>query len=324
LPPVVRRRDDGPLRVRSASPLLVASSSLLLILSSFPRSRVAALAPFVVPSAVAKRGGSFGHIVQQRGPVGPRQFDRALRPLHLTRQEEELEEKDVANGASAEEDDDDDEVAEEGQALTRTVNQRLLDELREAAEREASGSSALSAKRKNKGGTANPLLGLGSRKSDEERQASIDEARNLNGINPVVAIAGSVFALGVAAALWTLTNVVAESFATHPIESDLYVVQRAAAVFRNVVMGLFALASGFFGVTGVGILLLGVRVAIGVAKGELDPTPLPPPVARPGANDNDQDDRVQVFSKAWDLMTGGGGGRGGRSRRKNDSGSNSK
>ena len=200
-----------------------------------------------------------------------------------------------------------------------------MDELREAAEREASGSSALSAKRKNKGGTANPLLGLGSRRTDEERQASIDEARNLNGINPAVAIAGSVFALGVAAALWTLTNVVAESFATHPVESDLYVVQRAAAVFRNVVMGLFALASGFFGVTGAGILLLGVRVAIGVAKGELDPTPLPPPVVRPGENDNGHDDRVQVFSKAWDLMmTGGGGGRGGRSRRKNDSNSSNK
>jgi Protein of unknown function (DUF3082) len=237
-----------------------------------------------------------------------------------------VEENDVpgspneASGAEEKEEDDG------GQALTRTVNQRLLDELREAAEKEASGSSALSSSKKNKK-TGNPLLGMGSRKTDEERQASIEEARNLNGINPVVAIAGSLFALGVAAALWTVTNAVAESFATHPVQSDLYVVQRAASVFRNVVMGLFALASGFFGVTGVGILLLGVRVAIGVAKGELDPTPLPP-VVKPGGNEGggnvDGSDRAQVLSNAWDLMTGGGGrSRAGR-RRKSDSSNTTK
>jgi Protein of unknown function (DUF3082) len=219
------------------------------------------------------------------------------------------------NEASGAEEEEEEEEEDGGQALTRTVNQRLLDELREAAEKEASGSSALSSSKKKK--TGNPLLGMGSRKTDEERQASIDEARNLNGINPLVAIAGSLFALGVAAALWTVTNAVAESFATHPVQSDLYVVQRAASVFRNVVMGLFALASGFFGVTGVGIMLLGVRVAIGVAKGELDPTPLPP-VVKPGGNGNaDGSDRSEVLSNAWDLMTGGGS-RAGR-RRKSDS-----
>jgi Protein of unknown function (DUF3082) len=226
------------------------------------------------------------------------------------------------NEASGAEEEEEEEEGS-GQALTRTVNQRLLDELREAAEKEASGSSALSSSKKKKGGMANPLLGMGSRKTDEERQASIEEARNLNGINPVVAIAGSLFALGVAAALWTVTNAVAESFATHPVQSDLYVVQRAASVFRNVVMGLFALASGFFGVTGVGIMLLGVRVAIGVAKGELDPTPLPP-VVKPGEGGGNVDgsDRAQVFSNAWDLMTGGGS-RAGR-RRKSDSSNTTK
>lgn len=220
-----------------------------------------------------------------------------------------------AGGANAEEE-------EGGQALTRTVNQRLLDELREAAEREASGPSALSSssssKKKSKGGVANPFSGMASRKSDEERQASIEEARNLNGINPAVAIAGSVFALAVAAALWTVTNAVAESFATHPVQSDLYVVQRAAAVFRNVVMGLFALASGFFGVTGMGIFLLGIRVAVGVAKGELDPTPLPSAIKTQSADE--EADRAQVLSNAWDLMTGGGG-RGGRTGRRRNSNS---
>ena len=151
-------------------------------------------------------------------------------------------------------------------AATNTVNERLLAELQEAKERETSSRSQFSKK-----------LGMEafkSSKTDEERRIAIEEARNLNGVNPLVAFAGAVFALAVAAGLWWLTIFLGGFFASHPVDTDIYAAQRVSQVIRNVAMGLASLASGFFGVTGVGILLLAGRVGYGVATGELDPTPI--------------------------------------------------
>lgn len=85
---------------------------------------------------------------------------------------------------------------------------------------------------------------------------------------------GATFSWACAGALWIFTQFLAQLFATHPLDTDIYFVQRLAQVFRNAVLGLSSLASGFFGVIGVGIFLLGLRVAYGVARGELDPTPI--------------------------------------------------
>ena len=151
-------------------------------------------------------------------------------------------------------------------AATNTINERLMAELQEAEETEKFGS-------KNK--KLSPVDGFGrARKSDAEREAAIAAARDLNGVNPWVAIIGSFFALGVAVALWIATNKLGGFFAAHPPETEVYFVQRSAQVFRNVVMGMTSLASGFFGVTGLGIFGMGVRVAYGVITGELDPTPI--------------------------------------------------
>ena len=54
-------------------------------------------------------------------------------------------------------------------------------------------------------------------------------------------------------------------------------------------MGILSLASGFFFVTGLGIFLLGVRVAQGVASGELDPT-------------RKSVEEEVVLPNVWDLM----------------------
>jgi len=170
----------------------------------------------------------------------------------------------VANESSK--DADDDAVDLNKTAVTNTINERLLAELQGAEETEKFGG-----KKKE----MNPVDGYGrARKSDAEIKAAIAEARDLNGVNPLVAIAGSFFALGVAVALWVATNKLGGYFASHPPESEVYFVIRSAQVFRNVVMGIISLASGFFGVTGLGILGMGVRVAYGVFTGELDPTPI--------------------------------------------------
>jgi hypothetical protein len=196
--------------------------------------------------------------------------------------------------------DEEDSAVFEDRAATNTVNERLLAELKEAENKEKFGARSSYGKKLG-------LDGFGrSRKTDAEIQASIAEARDLNGVNPVVAITGSFFALGVAAGLWYATKELGTFFVSNPVESDVYFVQRSAQVVRNVVMGMVSLASGFFGVTGLGIFLLGVRVAYGVLIGELDPTPIK----------QNQQEKVDV-PNMWDLMMNKkpgrrGGGKGGR------------
>lgn len=151
------------------------------------------------------------------------------------------------------------------EAATSTVNERLLSEIQASVEKEKYGSNS---KRRDY------FKDFQSKKTDEERQRSIEEARDLNGVNPLVCIGGAAFAWACAGALWLLTTYLGVLFASHPLETDLYFVERLTGVFRNVVMGLSSLASGFFGVVGIGIFLLGVRVAYGVMTGELDPTPI--------------------------------------------------
>jgi hypothetical protein len=188
--------------------------------------------------------------------------------------------------------DTDSEITEEGKAATRTVNERLLEELEEVAKKEKFGPRSAIGKK----------LGLASFKSsktDEERRAGIEAAKNLNGVNPVTALGGAAFALTAAAGLWALTIFLGRFFSLNPVNSDIYFVQRVAGVVRNAVMGLSSLASGFFGVTGLGIFLLGVRVSYGVMTGELDPTPI-----KPSAKDE-----VEV-PNVWDLMTQKRGRRG--------------
>ena len=91
---------------------------------------------------------------------------------------------------------------------------------------------------------------------------------------------------------WILTQFFADLFLTHPLSPEApYTFQRIASVIRNVVIGLSSLASGFAAVTGLGVFLLGVRVAYGVMKGELDPTP----------TKKDKMD-LKELPNVWDLM----------------------
>ena len=162
-----------------------------------------------------------------------------------------------------------DEGTRGGAAATNTINERLLAELQDAEQKERFGPKSAIGKK------LGSVDGYGrSRKSDEEIKMAIEEARDLNGVNPIVAIGGSFFAFAVAAALWYATNQLGSYFVSHPPATDVYFVIRSAQVFRNVVMGLISLAAGFFGVCGLGIFGMGVRVAYGIANGELDPTPI--------------------------------------------------
>lgn len=176
-------------------------------------------------------------------------------------------------------------------AATNTVNERLMQEIQAASDTQKYGKSDLFAE-------------FRSKKTEEERRASIEEARDLNGVNPLVCIGGAAFAWVCAGGLWFFTTYLGVVFASHPVDTDVYFIQRTVGVFRNVVMGLSSLASGFFGVVGIGIFLLGIRVAYGVMTGELDPTP----IQKKGDSEFEMPD-------VWGLMMGKGKRRG---KRKDD------
>ena len=94
---------------------------------------------------------------------------------------------------------------------------------------------------------------------------------DLNGINPVTTILFSAFPALASYGLATLSSFLAGHFAVDYLSSELYPVQRLAIVARNLVVGLVTLGAGFCGIIGLGLFALGVTVAVGVAKGELDP-----------------------------------------------------
>ena len=179
-------------------------------------------------------------------------------------------------------------------AKVNTVNARLMSEIQKSEEQLFAPKSEFAKK------SGKVFSTFRSEKTDEERQRSIEEARNLNGVNPLVALTASAAAFAGAAGLWFVTGYLAALFATHPITTDVYALQRLFSVFRNLVMGLSSLASGFFGVVGMGLFLLGVRVAYGVSTGELDPTPIVKKNPLTGMAEKPGDQVPNV----WDFMLG--------------------
>jgi len=167
-------------------------------------------------------------------------------------------------------------------AKTNTVNTRLAAELEQAMGSKGAQFVPAATQDKSEGGTAPSEPGKlfkmlstdGKGKTEEQRQKRIDEARDLNGVNPAVAAIGSASALAVGFLIWQATISVSTFFAMHPVDTDIYTLQRLSGLFRTVVVGATALASGFFGVCGLGLAGLAVKVAAGIAAGELDPTPI--------------------------------------------------
>ena len=97
-------------------------------------------------------------------------------------------------------------------------------------------------------------------------------ADDLNGIQPYTPFLFATVSGFMSAAGWQIARYLAAHFAVQYLNSDLYPVQRLAVVFRNVVVGICTLFSGFCGAVSLGLICLGVVVTIGVIKGELDPT----------------------------------------------------
>jgi len=115
----------------------------------------------------------------------------------------------------------------------------------------------------------------GPRKSDAEREKAIAYAQDLNGVDPYTT---TLIGLATMASGYVLLQVTTGFLVPHfynewAVPDDApYAFQRAAGAVRTTIVGCAALLTGFTGITGCGVTALGVRVGVGVARGELDPT----------------------------------------------------
>ena len=95
---------------------------------------------------------------------------------------------------------------------------------------------------------------------------------DLNGIKPRDLLIGAGTYAIVCFLAIQFTQASANFFNEHPPrETDFYFVQRFTGLARVVVVACGALGAGVTGIASVGQALLSVQVAIGIAKGELDP-----------------------------------------------------
>lgn len=86
--------------------------------------------------------------------------------------------------------------------------------------------------------------------------------------NPLSAFVGAAGAAFISFVAWQFLNGTIEFSLSHPVNDQIYVVQRVAGVVRTTLVCIFALGSGISGVTGLGLALLGFRTSYGVITGE--------------------------------------------------------
>jgi hypothetical protein len=104
--------------------------------------------------------------------------------------------------------------------------------------------------------------------SDSAVQSS-DDAPKLP--SPLRCLLGAIVAGVIAYALYNMTSSIGHTFATKPIHSDNYIVHRISAAVRTLVIGMSALGTGVFGFASLGLLGLGIQLAIRGLKGESAP-----------------------------------------------------
>ena len=108
----------------------------------------------------------------------------------------------------------------------------------------------------------------------------------LVGIEPLTPLKFSVVAGLMAFLGWQITFYMSGHFAVDFLNSEFYPVQRVAIVARNLVVGIFTIGTAFSGIISLGLILLGITVGVGVAKGELDPKKINSPESEVKENDS--------------------------------------
>jgi hypothetical protein len=107
-------------------------------------------------------------------------------------------------------------------------------------------------------------------------QLGLDQDRkpeDLNGLRPSLLLLGGGTYAVTAFLGYQFTIAAASYFNNNPLDDDMfYVVARFSGFARSVVVAMGALGTSVTTIASAGQLALAVRVAIGIATGELDPT----------------------------------------------------
>ncbi|MBH8552084.1 DUF3082 domain-containing protein [Nostocaceae cyanobacterium CENA357] len=75
-------------------------------------------------------------------------------------------------------------------------------------------------------------------------------------------VTGAVISGGLSFAVYSLMIAIATNFATKPIHSDNPLVWKISSAVRTLVVGVFALGSGIFGIVAIGLLALAIQSII--------------------------------------------------------------
>ena len=78
----------------------------------------------------------------------------------------------------------------------------------------------------------------------EAPQVDEREDVDISDVNPIQSVLSGVAALATAYVFWLAVGFAANSFAEHPVDSDIYAIQRISTVMRTVVLGLGTLLTG--------------------------------------------------------------------------------
>ncbi|MBD2203809.1 DUF3082 domain-containing protein [Calothrix sp. FACHB-1219] len=80
--------------------------------------------------------------------------------------------------------------------------------------------------------------------------------------SPVRCVSGAIVSGGLGYAIYSVMIAIATNFASKPIHSDNQLVLRLTSAVRTLVVGLFALGSGIFGLVAVGLLALALQLLL--------------------------------------------------------------
>ena len=84
--------------------------------------------------------------------------------------------------------------------------------------------------------------------------------------SPLQCVLGSLVAGGMAFVLYSMTQSIALSFASKPLQYHNITTANIAVAVRTLVVGLSALGTGVFGLAAIGLFGLGIQVLIGKVK----------------------------------------------------------
>jgi Protein of unknown function (DUF3082) len=85
---------------------------------------------------------------------------------------------------------------------------------------------------------------------------------------PLRCILGAIVAGFIASLLWRLTNSIAISFASTPIDSPNMIVIRMSTAVRTLVVGMSSLGTGIFALAAVGLTGLAIQLLLGKMQPE--------------------------------------------------------